>query len=219
VVVTPGAATHLSVSTSNPYVAGAAHSVTVTALDAFGNVATGYTGRVKFTSSDPAAVLPANYTFTGADAGVHVFPKTPSPALTLKTAGSQWVRATDRATATITGVQSGIVVTPGAATHLKVVVSTNPWPAGSTHTVTVTALDAYGNVATGYTGRIKFTSSDPSAVLPANYTFTGADAGVHTFPKTVSPALTLKTAGTQWVRATDKATASVTGVQSGIVVS
>ena len=39
--------------------------------------------------------------------------------------------------------------------------------------MTVTAVDAYGNVATGYTGTVHFTSSDGQAVLPANYTFIG----------------------------------------------
>src|SRR5262249_23508740 len=39
--------------------AGTPQSVTVTALDAFGNVATGYTGKVAFTSSDGQVVLPA----------------------------------------------------------------------------------------------------------------------------------------------------------------
>ena len=47
---------------------GTPFSVTVTALDQYGNVATGYTGTVHFTSSDGQAVLPANYTFTAGDA-------------------------------------------------------------------------------------------------------------------------------------------------------
>ena len=54
--------------------AGAAFSMTVTAQDAGGTTLTTYTGQVTFSSSDPAAVLPANYTFTtgvGADNGVH----------------------------------------------------------------------------------------------------------------------------------------------------
>ena len=38
--------------------------------------------------------------------------------------------------------------------------------------MTVTAYDAYGNVATGYTGTVAFTSSDPQACFPADYTFT-----------------------------------------------
>ena len=49
--------------------------------------------------------------------------------------------------------------------------------AGSSGTVTVTAYDTYGNVATGYTGTVALTSSDPHAVLPPSYLFTAADAG------------------------------------------
>jgi hypothetical protein len=202
--VTPAAATHLSVGTFNPYPAGVSHSVTVKAFDAYGNVATGYLGTIHFTSSDTKATLPADYTFTSADKGVHTF----SLALVLKTAGSQWVRATDKTTASITGAQT-VTVTPGAAKTLSVG-TFNPFPAGSTHSVTVKALDAYGNVATAYLGTIHFTSSDTKATLPADYTFTASDAGVHTF----SLALVLKTASSQWVRATDKATASITGAQS-----
>jgi hypothetical protein len=43
--------------------------------------------------------------------------------------------------------------------------------------------------------------------LPADYTFTAGDAGVHTF----SNGVTLKTAGTKTVTATDKTTNSITG--------
>ena len=278
-------ATHLSVGTFNPYPAGSTHSVTVTALDAYGNVAPGYRGTIHFTSSDTKATVPADYTFTAADAGVHKFPSTLSPGLTLKTAGSQWVRATDKTTASITGSQT-VTVTPGAAKTLSVSAPSTPIPAGShpqrhgqgprrlrqrrhrlsrhdplhqlryqggparrlhlhrgrqgrphlhawpvwfsrppaasgsvrhrqddrlhhrvsdgdrhprrgqdphpsapstpipqvsAHSVTVKALDAYGNVATGYLGTIHFTSSDTKATLPADYTFTAADKGVHTF--------------------------------------
>jgi hypothetical protein len=56
-----------------PIVGGVKGALIVTALDASGNVQAGYTGTVHFTSSDPAAVLPADYTFTGGDAGVHTF--------------------------------------------------------------------------------------------------------------------------------------------------
>jgi len=204
VTVTAAVATHLSVSTANPYVAGVGHTVTVKALDAYGNVATSYLGTIHFTSSDAQAVMPANYTFVGGDAGVHAF----SGGLKLKTAGSQWVRATDTVTASITGSQT-VTVTPGAATHFSVSTA-NPYVAGVGHTVTVKALDAYGNVATGYRGTIHFTSSDPAAVLPANYTFVAADNGNHAF----SGGLKLKTVGTQWVRATDTVTASITGSQT-----
>ncbi|WP_217551179.1 hypothetical protein, partial [Pantoea sp. GbtcB22] len=42
-------------------------------------------------------------------------------------------------------------------------------------------LDAYGNTATSYTGTVHFTSTDPLAQLPADYTFTASDQGVHFF--------------------------------------
>jgi hypothetical protein len=45
----------------------------------------------------------------------------------------------------------------------------------------MTVEDAYSNVVTGYTGTVRFTSTDNSATLPANYTFKAADNGVHTF--------------------------------------
>ena len=139
---------------TSPTTAGVAHNVTVTAQDAFGNVATGYTGTVHLTSSDASAVLPANYTFTGADNGVH------NLSVTLKTAGTQSITATDTVTGTITGTQSGITVNPAGAATLTVSGFTSPTNAGTAHNVTVTAQDAFGNVATGYTGTVHFTSSD-----------------------------------------------------------
>jgi hypothetical protein len=210
IVVTPGAARTLAVSgIPSPYVAGVAHSVTVTALDAYGNVATGYRGTVTFTSTDAKATLPANYKFTAADSGVHRF----SLGVTLKTAGTQAIRARDTVTSTITGLQSGIIVTAAAATTLTVSGLASPRTAGVAGTITVTAHDAYGNVATGYRGTVTFTSTDSHALLPANYTFTAANAGTHTF------SVTLKTAGTQAVRARDTVTTTITGLESGIVVS
>ncbi len=208
----PATAKTLAVSgIVSPYVAGAAHSVTVKALDVYGHVAAGYRGKVHFTTSDPKASMTADYTFTGTDKGVHVFSYTLSPALVLKTAGTQWVRATDTATTSITGSQSAIVVNPGSATHLAVSGLPSPTVAGVAHNFTVKALDAYGNTATGYTGTIHFTSSDGAATLPADYKFTSSDKGVHTF------SVILRTPGTQSVTATDTVTASISGSQSIVV--
>ena len=207
IVVNPASATALTVSGfTTPTAAGAAHNVTVTAQDAFGNIATGYRGTVHFTSSDGQAVLPANYTFVAGDNGTHTF------SVTLKTAGTQSITATDTATGTITGTQSGIVVNPAGAATLTVSGFPNPTTAGVAHNVTVTAQDAFGNVTPGYLGTVHFTSSDGAAVLPANYTFVAGDAGTHTF------SATLKTAGTQSITATDTATGTITGTQSGISV-
>lgn len=158
--------------------AGAAKSFTVTARDASGQIVSGYTGTIQFSSSDVKAGLPASYTFTAADAGTHTF------TATLKTAGTQTITATDIASATVKGNQSGIVVSAAAAS--KFVVSA---PAtvtqGSGFKFTITARDAYGNIATGYRGTIRLTSSD-SKVRSTDYTFTKKDAGVHQFSATMS---------------------------------
>src|SRR5262249_6915553 len=153
---------------------------TVRAVDAYGNVATSYAGTVTFSSSDAQAGLPSAYTFTtgaGGDNGVHTF------SATLKTAGSQSITATDTTTSSITATQSGIQV--NAATAVLFGLS-GPSSAvrGDPYAFTLTAKDAYGNVATGYTGTVHVTSSDDRADLPADYTFTAADAGVHTFTAT-----------------------------------
>ena len=60
--------------------------------------------------------------------------------------------------------------------------------AGTSFTITVTARDAYGNVATGYVGTVKITSTDHKAVLPANYTFTTSNQGVYSLQSRFMPA-------------------------------
>src|SRR5262249_41459298 len=168
---------------------------TVTALDVNGNKATGYTGTVKFTSSSsPKADLPANYAFTAGDAGVHTF------SANLRLAGSQSITATDSAIATFTGSQSGIIINPGPAHHLIVARFPNNPTAGVQGTFRITVQDLYGNTinkAPFFTDTVAFTSSDPQAVLPANYTFTAANAGVHDFPAV------LKTSGNQSISVRD----------------
>jgi WD40 repeat protein len=79
--------------------------VTVSARDAFGHIATGYTGTVTFSTSDPdpGVVLPADYTFTPADGGIHTFTNTGLGETTLVTPGAQTITATDTADDTITG--------------------------------------------------------------------------------------------------------------------
>ena len=110
VTYTPGPASHFTVSAPASSSAGSPFSVTLTALDANNNTATAYTGTVHFTSNDGQAVLPANYTFTGADNGSHTF----TNATTLKTAGSKTLVATDTVTGSITG-SSNVTVNPAAA--------------------------------------------------------------------------------------------------------
>jgi hypothetical protein len=82
--------------------------------------------------------------------------------------------------------------------------------AGTPFNLTVKAVDTFGQTAVGYTGTAHFSSTDGQAALPGNYTFTGSDAGMHTF----SNGVTLKTAGNKTVTATDTVTSSITGSAS-----
>ena len=163
ITVSPGAVAGFTVTGFPATTAGAAQSFTVTARDAFGNVTTGYAGTLSFSSSDPQASLPASYTFTAADAGVHTF------SATLKTAGTQSLSVKDAANSAIQGSQSGIAVNAGAAS--KIVFTTLPatFTQGVGTKFTVTVFDAYGNVATGYRGKVHLSSTDSE----------GRDVGLH----------------------------------------
>lgn len=186
---------------ASPRTAGASSSVTVKAIDAAGNQSTGYRGTVHFTSTDALATLPANYTFQSTDQGIHTF-----TGLILKSAGTQSVTATDTVTTSITGTLGGIQVNAAVASALTVSGFPSPSTAGAAATVTVTARDAYGNVAAGYTGTVTVTSSDAQA-SPATHAFTTTDAGSYGF------SFTLKTAGTQSITASDGTlSASQTGI-------
>src|SRR5262249_6375846 len=121
--------------------------------------------------------------------------------------------ATDSATASITGSQTGITVTPASASRLVLAGFPASVQAGTAGSFTVTANDAYGNTATGYRGTLHFSSSDSQASLPGAYTFTPNATGGPTF----SPPL--KPPGTCPLTATDTATASLTGSQTGISVT
>ncbi|HKB03251.1 MAG TPA: hypothetical protein VKD90_13580, partial [Gemmataceae bacterium] len=187
VVVDPAVANHLAVVASPGPTAGSLFDVTVVALDPFGNIDTGFVGTVHFTTNDPAAgvTLPADYTFTADDNGVHTF----TGGVTLLTAGVRTVSAA--AVGKSWPVASGpVTVHAAVATQLTISTPTSA-TAGLPVAVAVTARDQYGNVATDFTGTVTFASSDAVADLPADYTFTSADQGIHTFQPV------LKTAGSQ----------------------
>jgi hypothetical protein len=205
-VQSPGATTQLAVALPAAVTAGTAQSTTVTARDFYGNTTPAYRGAIAFTSTDPAATKPADYTFTAADNGIHAFPA----GVVLKTAGTRSLTATDKANATITGAAS-TSVTAADATSLTLSGITTPTAAGAATSATVTVRDAYGNLASGYRGTVAFTSTDPAATLPGAYAFTAADAGAHAF----TGGVTLRTAGNQGVTASD---GTMSGSQSPITV-
>src|SRR5207302_3302073 len=99
--------------------------------------------------------------------------------------------AKDTTTGSLTGTDGGITVNAAAASRF-IISAPSKVTAGVAFSLTVTVEDAYGNVVTGYTGRIHFSSTDKTAKLPSNYAFTAADKGVHTFT-----GLILRKAGNQ----------------------
>ncbi len=204
VSVTAGAATKLSIVAPVSAVSGTPFSFTVDALDTFGNIATGYTGSVGFTSTASSSTLPTPaQTLTG---GIGIF------NATLNSTGNQTITGTDSVTSSIVGTSNVISVTT-TASKFNITGLPSTVVAGTPETITVTAADSNNNTATGYTGTVHFTSTDLIAGLPNNYTFTLADNGVHVF----TTGVTLKTAGTQTVTATDTATTSITGSETASV--
>jgi hypothetical protein len=183
--------------------------VTVTALDADGNVATGYAGTVSLFSSDPQAALPDSYTFDpSTDKGSHTF------TVFLDTTGAQTLTAEDSNSNTLSG-HATVNITPAPAASLLVSAPSST-TTGSKSAIAVTALDFYGNVATGFTGTVSLSSSNQAgsqatgvtpkvvfsddaaraaASVLSSYTFKPADKGNHLF------AVTLKTTGSQTIMA------------------
>ena len=199
----------LTMSAPASATAGQSFAVRVTAANSQGNPVATYRGTVHFSSSDGQAVLPADYTFTTADAGVHQF------SFTLKAAGNQTVNVVDLADPTLAATVS-VTVTGGPAATL---ILNTPSEAKATQAfnVTVTLRDQFGNVATGFRGTVHFTSTDVVAQtlgdLPADYTFTSGDGGIHTF------SVTLVTVGNQTITVADTANTALRATSVPITVS
>ena len=125
------------------------------------------------------------------DAVAHPF------SATLKTAGTQSITAADTLTSALTASEGGITVNAAAASKF-IITAPSTVTAGVPFSLTLTVEDAYGNVVTGYTGTVHFKSTDNTALLPASYTFTAADKGVHRFV-----GLVLRKRGSQTITITD----------------
>jgi hypothetical protein len=176
------AATQFQVSAPSSATAGTPFTITVTALTAGNQLDALYAGTVHFKSSDKLAVLPANYTFTLADAGSHTF------SVTLNTTGNQTITATDKKTSSIHG--SAVVnVTSGAAP--------SP-PAARGSRQGGSAMDPATAAAAGRF----FSDPDGTASLLGLYTFPGSEM------PTRPPTPILTTAGNWSATATDTATLS-----------
>jgi hypothetical protein len=192
-----GQATHLGIQAPASISAGTPFSITVTALDDFGQPATAYTGTAHFTLTCPVTAM-ADYTFTADDMGQHTFSN-----LVLRRAGTYTVAGADTDTGLITG-STTFTIRPAAADHIAFTVPSTI-TAGVPFAITVTVQDAYGNTVTGYTGTVHFQLT--GTVTPsADHTFTATDMGSHTFS-----GLVLNQPGMYTLTATDSADPSLSG--------
>src|SRR2546426_693857 len=187
--ITPGTATQLAftVPPSNT-VAGAAISpaVQITALDPAGNPVPSFTGSVTVAlGSNPGGSTLSGTTTVAAVNGVATFVD-----LSLNKTGTGYALSTT-ATGLNAATSSGFNITPGAATQLGFGTQPSTTVAGQqiTPAVKVRALDAFGNVATGFTGAVAIAlGSNPSGSTLSGTTPVAAVSGVATFSVSLNKA-------------------------------
>jgi len=164
----------LTAVTTTP-TAGFADNLTTTAQDTYGNTATSYAGAHSLTftgaSASPSGTVPTVSNSSGTDvafgttisidfsAGVASAAGAKNGAMKLYKSGSTSVKVSDGSFST---TLSTTVAPAAASSFLLAAASTTP-VAGAADNLTTTALDAYGNTDTSYTGSHNLTFSGASA--------------------------------------------------------
>jgi PKD repeat protein len=217
ITINPGPADHYTLTgIPGSIIAGDPQTVSVEVLDEWNNRKTDYTGTVTFTTNDPGSLvsLPEDYQFQPGDAGFHTF----SGGVTLVTVGEWYLLARDTVNSSVFGIITGIDVTHAAPDSFDISGIPDSLEAGTATPFTVTVLDPYLNIATGYSERITFSTDDPGneVVLPPDHDFDPEDQGVHLFD---NPGLVLVTAGTRMLEAREVGNPSVRGSRDGINVT
>jgi hypothetical protein len=134
--------------------------------------------------------------------------------MTLTGVGTQTLTYSDIISGMIRGISNPITVIAGTVTQFSVTTSPTTTAAGTAIGVTVVAENAYGIQVQGYLGTVHFTSSDPHAVLPADYQFTANNFGRQTFVGVI-----LNTVGTETITASDTVNAAITGTATVSVLA
>src|SRR5206468_2023596 len=159
--VSPTIATHFTISAPSAAVAGSAFAVAVTALDPFGNTATGYAGAVHLTSTDPRAVLPPDGPLS---AGVGTFPVTLRTARSwTATAGSVKLSGANVERVVVSGDGQVVVADVGAGGLRRWTASAGGWVKLSGANVQNVVVSADGGVVVadfGAGGLKLWTASD-----------------------------------------------------------
>src|SRR5207244_3389419 len=215
--VTAGVATQLVFGTE-PGTTVANHQITpavkVRALDAFGNVATGFTDAVAVAlGSNPGSATLSGTTTVAAVGGVATFVD-----LSLNKTGTGYT-LTASASGFTPGTSTTFDITPGTATQLAFIVQPSNTVASATISpaVQVTALDPAGNPVPGFTGSVTVAlGSNPGGSTLGGTTTVAAVNGVAAFVD-----LSLNKTGTgYWLTATatglNTATSSVFDITAGV---
>jgi hypothetical protein len=183
---------------------GVATTINVIALDDANHLVPNYTGTIQLSSNDTkttladGTALPATYTFTADDHGVHQFSILPGAA------GTETITAQDTVNTTVQGTLSLNVTAAPVASQIEIDVWDNAITGVPTG-VLVRVLDSSNNVVPNYTGTVQLSTSDTAAklfdgsALPATYTFGANDAGRHLF------LVNFATTGSQTVTVADAA--------------
>jgi hypothetical protein len=177
--VSANAATSLDVQIPSNSTTGIAFNFTLTALNS-GTRDTAYTGTVHFTSDDPKAVLPPDYTFVPGDAGMHTFSTTMNSAGPSTGTANHTITATDVANGGIRGVNGTTVRWNDNVVRTFSLAVPTVDDRTVPYQIEVRALNASLMEMPSYTGTIRFVAYHDETV-PTDYTFTAADAGRHTF--------------------------------------
>jgi len=165
-------AASITLAVAGSAVAGNPLSITVSAFAANATADVSYSGTVHFTSTDPQAVLPADYSFVPSDNGTHVF------SLTLKTSGSQSITAADTGSSALHATQTVVESPAAAATVAAGAGSGQTAFEGSAFATALSAKvsDAFGNVVPGAT--VVF--SAPSSGASGTFAGGGGSASIAT---------------------------------------
>lgn len=188
----------LTASSATPGVA-VADNLTITALDASGNIVTPYANSHNLTfsgaekSPNGTSATVANSAGTATNFGTATAISFTNGVAAITSSTKNGVMKLYRAGATSITVSDGsisnttpltVTVAPGSATKLSLAAATTTPIAGVADNLTTTALDTYGNTATTYTGSHNLTFSgaanSPNATVPTITSSAGTETSFAT---------------------------------------
>jgi hypothetical protein len=218
VIVSQAAPAYIAITGSKTQTAGVSQNITLTAYDAFNNLATNYSGLKNLIFSgagvSPDGTAPV---ISGTVLGA-------TKALTFASGAVTTSMNLYKTETAIIKVSQGelnegnhplsVLVEPTVLKDFIVQDVPDPHDLGTWQSATVIARDTYQNIKTNYTGRITFSNTDIRAINPADYVFTLADKGVHTFVGL----LKFSQPGDWWVTALDWNDPKKYGAQPEITV-